>query len=154
MATLAQINEFLGLKRLALIGVSHNDHDFSRLLFREFLRRGYDAIPVHPGIRELDGRRCFDRLQDVTPAVEGALLLTPPAVTDQIVEDCAIAGVRRIWMYRAGGGGAVSPNAVAYCASRGIDVIGGECPLMFFPDIGFIHRLHGMMRKITRHYPH
>jgi predicted CoA-binding protein len=154
MASLAQINDFLGRKRLALIGVSRNEKDFSRLLFREFVRRGYDAVPVHPGAGEVDGRRCFAHLQDIQPPVEAALLLTSPAVTDQVVEDCAAAGIQRVWMYRAAGAGAVSRKAVAYCESRGMGVIAGECPLMFFPDASFFpHRLHGMVRKITGRYP-
>ena len=45
-----QICNFLGHKRLAVIGVSRNSKDFSRVLFHEFLKRGYDAIPVHPDL--------------------------------------------------------------------------------------------------------
>ena len=154
MANLAQIHDFLGRKRLAMIGVSRNEKDFSRLLFREFLRRGYDAVPVHPSAGELDGRPCFAHVQEIAPPVEAALLLTSPAVTDHIVEDCAAAGVQRVWMHRAAGSGAVSPKAVAFCESHGLGVIAGECPLMFFPDAGlFPHRLHGMVRKITGRYP-
>jgi len=65
MATLDQIQAFLAAKRLAIAGVSRNPNDFSRLLFREFLGRGYDAVPVHPGGGEIEGRPCFARLQDV-----------------------------------------------------------------------------------------
>jgi predicted CoA-binding protein len=153
MASLDQIRAFLSAKRLAVAGVSRNPKDFSRLLFREFLRRGYDAVPVHPDAGEIDGCACFARLQDVAPPVEAVLLMTPPAATEQVVRDCAEAGVKQVWMYRAAGAGAVSRPAVDYCESRGIDVIEGECPLMFFENTGFLHRLHGFIRKITGRYP-
>ena len=153
MPTLDQIRAFLGAKRLAIAGVSRNPNDFSRVLFREFLRRGYDAVPVHPGGGEIEGRTCFARLQDVGPAVDAVLLMTSPTVTEQIARDCAEAGVKHVWMYRAAGAGAVSDQAVDYCESRGIDVIAGECPLMFFEGAGLIHRLHGLVRKITGRYP-
>jgi uncharacterized protein len=153
MATLDQIRTFLATKRLAIAGVSRNPNDFSRILFREFLRRGYDAVPVHPGGGEIEGRTCFVRLQDVVPPVEAVLPMTSPTATEQVVRDCAEAGVKHVWMYRAAGTGAVSGPSVDYCESRGIDVIAGECPMMFFEDTAFLHRLHGFVRKITGRYP-
>jgi predicted CoA-binding protein len=153
MATLNQIKTFLATGRLAIAGVSRNSSDFSRLLFREFLRRGYDVVPVHPGGGEIEGRTCSPRLQEVIPPVDAVLLMTSPTVTDQVARDCAEAGVKRVWMYRASGAGAVSSQAVDYCESHGIDVIAGECPMMFFADTGFVHQLHGFVRKITGRYP-
>jgi predicted CoA-binding protein len=153
MASLDQIKAFLGVKRLAVAGVSRNPNDFSRVLFREFLNRGYDAVPVHPGGGEIEGRACFARLQDVTPPVEAVLLMTSPTATEQVVRDCAEAGVKQVWMYRATGAGAVSREAVGFCESRGMNVIAGECPMMFFQDAAFYHQLHGFIRKITGRYP-
>jgi uncharacterized protein len=153
MATLDQIRTFLATKRLAIAGVSRSPNDFSRLLFREFLRRGYDAVPVHPGVGEIEGRTCFARVQDIIPPVEAVLLMTSPVVTARVVRDCAEAGVKQVWMHRASGTGAVNGEAVDYCQSRGIDVIAGECPMMFFEHTGFIHRIHGLIRKIGGNYP-
>ncbi|MFB3777595.1 MAG: CoA-binding protein [Bryobacteraceae bacterium] len=144
-----RIDDFLKQKRLALVGVSRKESDFTRALFREFLRRGYDAVPVNPGAEELDGRRCFHRVQEITPPVDGALLMTRPNSTESVVMDCAAAGIPRIWMYRAVGKGAVSKAAIGFCKSRGIAVIPGYCPHMFWPDAAFFHRLHGFFVKLT-----
>jgi hypothetical protein len=56
-------------------------------------------------------------------------------------------------MYRAGGAGAVNPKAVAFCRDNGIEVIPGECPFMFLPGGGAIHRFHGFFRRITGRFP-
>src|SRR5690349_258401 len=101
MGAMQRIQEFLGQKRLAIVGVSKQPKDFSRSLFREFQRRGYDAVPVNPDATEIEGRPCFARVQDIQPPVTAALLMTSPAATDQVVLDCAAAGVRQVWMYRA-----------------------------------------------------
>lgn len=143
------IQDFLGLRRFAVVGVSQKPKDFSRTLFHEFLERGYDAVPVNPAVQEIEGRRCFARMQDVEPPVDGVLLMTSPPVTDTVVRDCAAAGVKRIWMYRATGKGAVSEDAVAFCASNGMSVIPGECPFMFLPGAALVHRLHGWVKRIT-----
>ena len=137
MSTRERISDFLSQKRLALVGVSRNPNDFSRGLFREFCRRGYDMVPVNPDVDELDGRTCYHRVQDVTPPVDGVLLMTSPAVTDQVVHDCAEAGVARVWMYRAAGQGAVARAQSHFANRKNIGVVPGECPYMFFENAGF-----------------
>src|SRR5690242_2301057 len=115
MATLSQIEDFLGCHRLAVIGVSRNPKDFTRSLFQAFQQRAYDVVPVNPEAEEVDGRRCYAHVQEIQPPVEGALLLTSSQVTPQVVRECHSAGIRKVWMYRAAGAGAVNPEAVEFC---------------------------------------
>ena len=150
--SLEVIEDFLAQKRIAMVGASRDPKDFSILLFKELCRRGYNVVPVNPQASEILGQRCFARVQDIQPPVEAALLMTSPLTTDAVVADCAEAGIRRIWMYRAAGDGAVSFKAVQFCQERGIQLIPGECPFMFLPGNGF-HALHGFIRKITGSFP-
>jgi predicted CoA-binding protein len=151
--SLETIEEFLAQKRVAIVGASREPKDFSVTLFRELCRRGYDVVPVNPNASEVQGHHCFARVQDIQPPVEAALLMTSPEVTNAIVKDCAEAGICRIWMYRAGGRGAVSSEAVEFCRERGIQVVPGQCPFMFWHDAGIGHRLHGLIRDIIGTYP-
>ena len=153
MTVLERIHDFLAQKRIAVAGVSREAKDFSRALFRELRDRGYDVVPVNPEAREIESRPCFARVQDISPPVNAVLLMTPPALTDTLVRDCAAAGVTRVWMYRAAGRGAVTPEAVRFCESNGISVIPGECPFMFLSGGQWIHRVHGFLRKIVGSYP-
>jgi predicted CoA-binding protein len=146
-------NEFLSQSRIALVGVSRDPRDLSRSLFRELRGRGYDVVPVHPVLESVDQVPCARRLQDVRPPVGGALLMTPPAATDQVVRDCAEAGVSRVWMHRGAGRGAVSPAAVAYCHEHGIAVVEGACPFMFLPGAGVVHRTHGFFARLFGRHP-
>jgi len=153
MTTIQDVRRFLALRRIAVAGVSRRPNDFSRSLFAELRRRGYDLVPVHPSLQEVDGIPCAASVTAIRPPVEGALLLTNASVTDRVLEDCARAGVRHIWLYRAGGAGAVSPGAVAFCESHAMTVVGGECPFMFLPESAWFHRFHGFCRKVTGKYP-
>jgi len=56
-------------------------------------------------------------------------------------------------MYRAGGQGAVSSQAVEFCQEQGIAVVPGECPYMFLTAEHSFNRLHGFSKKITGAYP-
>src|SRR5512140_3348640 len=73
---LEKARAFLALPRIALVGLSRDDKDFSRMVFRELVKRGIDVVPVNPGAAELEGRPCFPRLADVRPPVQGALVMT------------------------------------------------------------------------------
>ncbi len=150
--SLATINDFLAQKRIAMVGISREHRDFSVTLFEELCRRGYDVVPVNPGLAVVSGRRCYARVQDIKPGVDGALLMTSPGVTDSVVRDCAEAGIRRVWMYRAAGAGAVSAKAVEFCRERGIAVVPGECPYMFLRGNG-LHKIHGFVRRIAGRFP-
>jgi uncharacterized protein len=153
VSTIRDVEDFLALRRIAIVGVSRDPKDFSRLLFREMCDRGYEMVPINRAADEIDGRECFHSLQAVKESIEGVLVMTPFSATRQIVADCVAAGIRNVWIYRAGGQGAVSPEATAFCKQNGIRVVDGHCPFMFFRGTEFVHRAHGFLLKITRRYP-
>ena len=147
------IEDFLSRKRLAMVGVSHDPKDFSRSLFAEFSRRGYEMVPVNPNLTEVGGARCFARLQDVRPPVAGVLVMTAADKSEAVVHDADEAGISRVWLYRAAGAGAVSEAAVNYCQARGMHLVSGYCPYMFLPNSAFFHRFHGFCMKVAGKYP-
>jgi predicted CoA-binding protein len=78
--------------------------------------------------------------------------MTSPAVTEVLVRECVEAGVKRVWLYRAAGRGSATPEAIRLCEENGIAVVPGECPFMFFPNTGLLHRFHGFVRSIASVY--
>jgi len=154
MSRMEQIREFLDQKRFAIVGVSRQPQDLSRNLYREFLSRGYEPMPVNPEAEEMEGKPCFARLQEIQPPVDTVLLMTSPEMTASVVRDCIQTGVRRVWMYRGTQSpGAVSRDAARLCEEHGITVIPGECPFMFLPGTHWFHRFHGFIRRISGSYP-
>ena len=151
--SIERIGRFLAHKRIALVGVSRAPAELSSKLFEEFRRRGYDAVPVNPNATEILGRRCYARVQEIDPPVDAVLLMTSPEVTEEVVRDCAAAGIKYMWMYRGTGKGAGSELAVEFCRENGMQVVSGQCPFMFLPETEMVHRLHGFFRKITGRYP-
>lgn len=152
--SLDTIEVFLAQQRIAMVGISHDPENFSMKLFEELCRRGYDVVPVNPNTLEVQGRRCYANVQDIETPVEAALLMTSPEVTEKVVEDCAEAGIKLVWMYRAGTkGGAVSQKAVDFCREHGMEVVPGQCPFMFLPNTAGFHRAHGFWRKLMGRYP-
>jgi uncharacterized protein len=153
MTTKKQVDDFLALKRIAVVGVSRNPKEMSYALWQEFRQRRYDAIPVNPNIAALDGQTCYGRVQDIKPGVEGVLIMTSSKSTEQIVHDCAEAGVKHVWMYGGMAPGATNKAAVAFCEANGIDVVAGFCPYMFFKGTPAFHTPHRWIKKLNHSYP-
>lgn len=151
--SLNTIESFLAQKRIAMVGMSREPKHISSLLFEEFCRRGYEVVPVNPNAPEIMGRRCFARVQDIQPAPDAALLMTPSTVTASAARDCAEAGVKRIWMFRGGGQGSVSAEAVEFCQAHGMELVPGQCPFMYLSPVRSVHRFHRFLVKITGRYP-
>ncbi len=143
-----RIEDFLNQKRIAFVGVSRDPKDFSRALYAELRGRGYDVVPVNPHADAIEGVACYARVQDIAPRVDAALVMTSAERAEQIARDCAAAQVARVWLYRAAGRGAVTPEAVQVCAENGIQIIPGFCPYMFLPQTQFFHRLHGFFTRV------
>lgn len=152
MTTTAQIEAFLACKRIGFAGVSTNPSDFSRTMFREFVRRGYDVVPIHPTAQMIEARPAFASVLDAGK-LDAVFIMTPPHATEGVVVDCHHAGVPRVWMHRGAGTGSVEWHAVQYAKAFGIDVVEGECPLMFFPDTDRVHRAHACLRRAAGSYP-
>jgi len=144
--SLHRAREFLAQNRIAVVGVSRDERDFSRQVLRALAEAGYEVVPVNPSLEAVEGRTCFARVCDVRPPVHAALLLTPPGETEEVVRDCARAGVRHVWMHRGAGNGAASTEALRYCDANGISVVTDLCPFMALPDTGFPHNLHARLR--------
>ncbi len=153
MTQLESINDFLGQKRIAVVGVRRNQKDFSRMLFRDLRKRGYDAVPVNPGAAEVEGQRCYASVREVSPPVDAALLMTPKNAAAEVARECVQAGVKRVWLYGAGTGpGGTSQEALDVCAQNGATAVAGQCPFMFFPKAG-AHRVHAWVWKLIGKYP-
>lgn len=141
-----RVKDFLAVKRLALVGASRDDKDFSRAVMRELVRRGFDVVPVNPGAGEIGGRRAFPSVAAVVPPVKAALLMTPPARTAEAVRDCLAGGVRHVWLHRGGGPGAASPEALSLLSEKGVEPVADLCPFMAFEGASWFHRAHGWFR--------
>ena len=151
--TMGQIDEFLAQRRLAVVGASRDPKQLSYLLWQEFRQRRYEAFPVNPSTAELDGQRCYASVTEIQPPVDAALIMTSPTLSERVVEECAAAGVKHVWLYRGMGSGSVSEAAIAKATEHGMNVVVGHCPFMFLPGTPIFHSLHAFGKKLTGSYP-
>ena len=122
-----QIAIFLRSAAFGVVGASNKREKFGYKVFDCYREHGYQAIPVHPILTELDGIATAASVQDLPATVESLSVITPPKVTEQIVRDAVAKGIKNIWMQP----GAESAAAVSYCQEHDVNVIaGGPCLLV------------------------
>ena len=147
------VADFLRGKRIAVAGVSRNGKEAANSIFRKLRDSGYEALPVNPAAREVEGVRCYPNLISIPGTVDGVVIATHPKVSAEIVGQCHIRGVGRVWFHRSFGQGSVSEEAVRECHGRGIRCIVGGCPLMYLEPVDGAHRCFRWWLRWRRRIP-
>lgn len=125
--------EFLAQKRIAVAGVSRNANEAANGIYRTLRDKGYEVFAVNPQADSVEDDPCFPNMQAIPGGVDGAILVTKPEHSTQIVQDCVAAGVPRVWMHNnTFMPSSVSDEGTAVCRENGITLIAGGCPMMFF----------------------
>jgi predicted CoA-binding protein len=121
------IKAFLAEGPWAVAGASPDREKYGNKVLRCYQQHGMEVYPLNPKAPEVEGLKAYARLSDLPVKVAGLSVITPPAVTERVVEEAAAAGVKRVWMQP----GADSPEAVRKAQALGMDVIwGGPCLLV------------------------
>jgi uncharacterized protein len=147
--------DFLAQKRIAVVGVSHTKNDAANTIYRKLRSEGYDVFSINPNAKTVEGDACYPDLKSIPERVDGVVIVTRPEVTREIVQQCADAGVSRVWMHRsmASLGSSVSDEAVTFCQTHGITAIPGGCPLMYCNHADFGHQCMRFVLNLTGGLP-
>jgi len=143
MTSTRAIQRFLAAPAIAVVGVSRNSRKFGNAACRTLRDKGYRIYQIHRQSTTIDEHECFRRLADVPEKVESVLIVVPRWETLDVIREAAAAGARCVWLQQ----GAESEAAVDLATSLGLDVVAGECVLMYANPTG-IHRLHRDLRKL------
>jgi predicted CoA-binding protein len=145
--------DFLAQKRIAVAGVSRTREDAANLIYRKLRGAGYQVFAINPNTTTFDGDPCYPDLKSLPEPVDGVVIITRPAIAEQIVDECVELGVPRVWLHCSLGTrpprvakklaaaiSSVSEEAVRRCQENNITVIPGGCPMMFCQPVDFGHK--------------
>jgi uncharacterized protein len=121
------IARFLTSPAYGVVGASARRHKYGNKVLRCYQQAGRRAIPVNPRESEIEGIACVASVLELPDEVKSLSIITPPAVTERVVEEAIQRGIQHVWMQP----GAESERAVAACEAAGINVIAdGSCVLV------------------------
>ena len=119
--------DFLTQKRFAVVGASTDRTKYGNKVLRCYLQHGRDVVPVNPKDATVEGLAAVKSLSEIQPPVDAVSVITPPKVTEAVVEEAGKLGIKHLWMQP----GAESDAAIARARALGMNVIaGGPCVLV------------------------
>ncbi|MDO3379279.1 CoA-binding protein [Geoalkalibacter halelectricus] len=122
-----KIEQFLSASAFGVIGASSKSYKYGNKVLRCYMQNGRKAIPVNPVEKTIEGIACAANVSELPPEVKSISVITPPQVTDKVVDAAIAQGIENIWMQP----GAESPAAVAKAEKAGLNVIAdGSCILV------------------------
>ena len=148
MKSQASIAAFLAEPAIAVVGVSRSGKGFGNTAARELRRKGYRVHSINPNADLIDGERCYRSLAELPEPVRALLVVVPPEQALNVVRAAAKVGMTRVWLQQ----GAESPLVTLACDELGLDVISGECILMFAKPTG-VHKAHRWISKVMGKLP-
>lgn len=118
-----RIRRFLDLKKIGVVGSFRHEGKVAYQIVKNLVSRGYEVYPVNPNVKDVEGLKCFKSVSDLPYGIEGIDIVTPPLVTEKIVEEALRKGIRNIWIQP----GAESKKAIEFCEKNNMDVIYNLC---------------------------
>ena len=121
------VRAFMSQGPFAVVGASSDPTKYGNRVLRAYLQRGEDVYPINPRADSIEGLKAYGSLRALPVKVRGVSIITPPAITERVVEEAAQAGAEFVWMQP----GAESPEAVRKAQALGLKVIAnGPCYLV------------------------
>jgi predicted CoA-binding protein len=148
MATLKQIDEFIGSQPIAFVGVSRSPKKFGYTAFKELKEKGMNIVPVNPEADEIMGEKSYRNVTDLPPEVKGIIIFTKKDKTVSVIKEAKKKGIRQIWIQQ------MADNKESLDELKGTDInfITGECILMHYKPHG-IHKFHMVIARFFGRLP-
>jgi predicted CoA-binding protein len=116
------------VKTIAMVGASAKDNRPSYFAFKYLLERGYDMIPINPGLagKELLGKTIYGRLSDVPVPIDMVDIFRAATYAVPIVQEALTLNPkpRVIWMQLT----VRNDEAAALAEANGMKVVMNRCP--------------------------
>lgn len=121
-----EIEKFLKADAFGVVGASEDRSKYGNKVLRCYLQHKKLVFPVNPKTAKIEGIDCVTSVAELPEIVTSISVITPPAVTEKVVEAAIAKGIKNIWMQP----GAESQQAVDRCRTAGINVIADHSCLL------------------------
>lgn len=119
ISTLLYENDVL----IAVVGANDNPGKYGYAIYRDLKRKGYRLVPVNPGRSTVDGDPAYASLADIPEKPGLVNIVTPPAVTIRILEECRRLGIDNVWLQP----GSEDATVMEFLESSGLNYLANAC---------------------------
>jgi predicted CoA-binding protein len=134
MSRSEQIDRFLDGAPHAVVGASRDRDKYGNKVLRAYAQAKRPVVAVNPSAQLVEGQVSYPDLGSIPHQIHGISIITPPHITEDIVEQAGGLGIGHVWMQP----GSESEKAIRRAEELGMNVIaGGACALVV---LGFRER--------------
>lgn len=121
------IEEFLKGDAFAVAGASTDRDKYGNKVLRCYQQKGRKVYPLNPQADTVEGLKAYASLSDLPAAVHGLSIVTPPSVSEQVIQQALDLGIRHVWLQP----GAENQRAIELAEEGKMNVIhSGPCLLV------------------------
>ncbi len=107
----------------AVVGTSNNEEKYGYKVFKDLLEGWYKVIPINPNEQEILRSKVYPTLSATEKKIDVVIFVTPPAVTEKVLEEVKSLWIKNVWMQPW----TQSNAAIDFCKKNDIECIHDAC---------------------------
>lgn len=111
---------------IAVIGATDHPAKYGGIIYRDMKAKGFPVFAVNPNRDTVDGDQCWKTVKDLPEKPTIVVLVVPARTGLKVLEDCAEAGLRNIWIQP----GAFSPQLQEALEAGDFDWLAEACVMV------------------------
>jgi hypothetical protein len=120
------IKSFFEQKTFVIAGSFRDETKYAYKILKILIKKSRKVYPINPGMSEVQGLRCYKSISDISSEIDAVSLVTPPAISEQLLKQCLEKHVKIVWFQP----GAESEAAIKFCRDNSIKAIHGLCLML------------------------
>ena len=113
----------LASRTIAVVGCSPNAGRDSHKVAAYLIDRGYDVVPVRPGVEEILGRKCYPDLRSVPRKIDIVDVFRTPEHVPGVADEAIAVKAECLWLQE----GVTHGEAARKASEAGLYVVQGRC---------------------------
>lgn len=138
------IEDFVGGKRVAVVGVSRSGKKFGNIVLTELRGCGYEVFAVNASAQQIDGEPCYPNITALKDKVDGVIVCVSPSQAQPVLEEAAAIGLRNVWLQQ----GVETPELGKLGQDLGLNLVSGKCILMYAQPVRSFHAWHRTFARL------
>lgn len=120
-----EIQRILGLKKVAVVGMSKNSSKAAHYVPKYLSDNGYDIVPVNPTTDEILGKKSHSSVSEIDDEIDIVNVFRPSDQVLPVIEEAIKIKPKVIWLQE----GIHNPEAEELAKKAGIEVVFNRCML-------------------------
>lgn len=119
-----EIDELLGLKTWAVVGLSNNSERAAYKVAKVLIEKGHTVIPVHPKAETVHGQKGYTKLSEIIVPIDVVDIFVNSELAGSVVDEAIAVGAKGVWLQLD----VIDELAISRAKSAGLLAVMNRCP--------------------------